>query len=57
MSVGSICFAISAILLILLGFDVINSTGKVDLYLIAVGLIPLGLLLGAFPIATWIKRE
>lgn len=44
MSFGHICFAISAVLLLLLGFDVINSTGKVDLVMVALGLIPLGLL-------------
>ena len=48
MSFGHICFAISAILFILLGFDVINSTGKVDLVLVSAGLVPLGLLLTGY---------
>lgn len=48
MSVGSICFAISAILFLLLGFAVISSTGKVDLVLVAAGLVLLELLLSGF---------
>ena len=52
MSLGSVCFAFSAVILLLLGFDVISSTGKVDLTVVALGLIPLGLLLSGvvFPI-------
>ncbi len=43
MSVGVFFWVISAIILLGLGFDVINSTGKVDLFVVALGLIPLGL--------------
>lgn len=52
MSVGQICWAISAVLLFLLGLDVVSSTGKVDLVLIALGLIPAGLVTSgwAFPL-------
>lgn len=55
MTFGSICFAISAILLLLLGFDVISSTGKVDLVTVALGLIPLGLLLN-YPIGPFWRQ-
>ncbi len=51
MSLGAICWAISAVILIALGFDIINSTGKVDLFVVCVGLIPLGHLLAGLPIA------
>lgn len=44
MSVGVFFWVVSALLFLLLGFDVINSTGKVDLELVAAGLVPLGLI-------------
>jgi hypothetical protein len=57
MSMGSICFALSAFLFLLLGFDVINSTGKVDLVLVAAGLVPLGLLLSGWVIPINFNRS
>ena len=57
MSVGMFFFAISAILLILLGFDVINSTGKVDLTLVALGLIPLGLIFSGWVVPVNFTRS
>lgn len=57
MTLGHICWAISAVLLLMLGFDVINSTGKVDLVMVALGLIPMGLLLSGWAIPITIHRE
>lgn len=56
MSFGLFCWAVSAILFLLLGFDIINSTGKVDLVLIAAGLVPLGLCLSGWTIPVVIRR-
>lgn len=55
MSVGQICWALSAFLFILLGLDIIQDTGKVNLTYIAAGLVPLGLLLSGFRIPVFIK--
>lgn len=57
MSWGSICFAISAFIFILLGIDFIQDTGKVHLILIAAGLVPLGLLLNPFPLPVFVGRR
>jgi hypothetical protein len=56
MTFGQICWAIAAVLLLLLGFDIINSTGKVDLVLVALGLIPLGLLTNGWAIPINFQR-
>lgn len=45
MSLGAICLVVAAVLFFLLGFNVINSTGKIDLVLIAFGLFVTGVLL------------
>lgn len=57
MSLGSICFALSAFLFLLLGLDIISDTGKVHLILIAAGLVPLGLLLAGFSIPMFVRKE
>ena len=53
MSLGHLAWAVSFILLFLLGVDVISSTGKYNLELVALSFIPLGLLLAGFPVARW----
>ena len=53
MTLGAICWALSAFIFLSLGFDVINSTGAIDLVLVAAGLVPLGLLLQPFAIPRW----
>lgn len=57
MSLGAICWALSAFIFLLLGFDVISSTEKVHLDLIAFGLVPLGLLLSGFAIPVVMPRR
>lgn len=57
MSLGSICWALSAFIFLLLGLDIISSTGKVHLDLIALGLIPLGLLLSGWSIPIFVRRS
>lgn len=50
MSFGHACWAVSAILFLLLGVDVIQDTGKVHLVLVAAGLVPLGLIFSGWVI-------
>ncbi len=57
MSWGSICFVVSAVVFLLLGYGVIADTGKVHLILIAAGLVPLGLVLSGIPIPITFTRK
>jgi hypothetical protein len=50
MSWGAICWVISAVIFFALGFDLVNSTGKVDLVLLAAGLVPAGLVLSGYTV-------
>lgn len=57
MSLGAICWAISAIIFFLLGFDLVQDTGKIHLDLIALGLIPAGLLLSGYAVPIRISNS
>lgn len=57
MSIGVFFWAISAALFLLLGFDVVQSTGKVDLVLVAAGLVPLGLMFSGWVVPFTFRRE
>lgn len=58
MSVGVFFWAVSAILLLLLGFDIIESSGQIDLVLVALGLIPLGLIFSGWSVPiSFVRRE
>jgi hypothetical protein len=57
MSIGVFFWAASALLLLGLGFDLINSTGKVELELVALGLIPLGLIFSGWIVPINIGRR
>lgn len=56
MSIGVFFWAVSAILFLLLGFKVIESTDKFDIVMVATGLIPLGLCFSGYVVPVTFRR-
>lgn len=52
-----ICFAVAAVLFFLLGFHVVEPSGKYDLDQIGLGFIALGLLLGGVALPSFVIRR